>query len=399
MADDEESTVASYRTAQFEAVSSSSEYDGEERFVMREGIGDRRLKKEERGIKRKKRASDDEPEEYPTNANSIFALMFNQMATEGTGAAGLEDVRLQTSANEVLRIAKLVSAALFAYDQDDFEREFLKDWNYDKKDMDLLLTAVNRLKKAYYKAESAQQCSRTTPFHPANIPSSSTSSSYSAGSAQWNELEKDDTTRKTAAIKAKMLQDEYQRVVTERKHTMRRQAERFYMLMTPPTDDEREDEEVSESERFLAIQRELLRQRRQQQQQRQRQRQQQRQQQQQYDSFTFRGPVPNPSRSRRQPLQGESSIFRVPIHYKNTRRLRGGPPLRQAAILARLRERQQRLTRGGFGSAAESSYSSSSADDIDDSNYEPSDFVADSDVDELLPPRLRETVIVLDNGF
>ena len=138
MADDEESTVASYRTAQFEAINSTFEYDGEERLVMREDISDRRLKKEEKGIKRKKRASDDEPEEYPTNANSNFALIFNQMATEGTSAAGLEDVHLQTSTNEVLRIAKLVSAALFAYDQHDLEHEFLKDWNYDKKDMYLL---------------------------------------------------------------------------------------------------------------------------------------------------------------------------------------------------------------------------------------------------------------------
>ena len=151
------SSAASYHSLvscvpQLEAATTSAREIGGEERTTRDILGGRSLGNEEKSLKRKKPDSDGDQGESPPPKfpGSVYEVIVNQMATVGMGAAeGQEDVHLQTAAADVLRIAKLVSAALFAYNQDDLERSFPEDWHYDTRDIDLLLTAADRLKQAY----------------------------------------------------------------------------------------------------------------------------------------------------------------------------------------------------------------------------------------------------------
>lgn len=296
---------------------------------------------------------------YEEKSRNILTVNSRQAALEGAlsavydlgGVSGVMGKR-KIPVKDVLRATKMVAAALFANDVDDFMHNYLQDFQFDANAVDLVLRAIQLLITAYDRSayilkgrtnvECECACTCATLFHQL--------SAYKEVFAKKIEDENMKNQNKAAWIKKRMLEKEVSEVTP-----VKNDEERFYMLNTPPTETEdtptTEDEAIEDDDaigggfRFFP------------------------------QRHTFYDTVTTPPRDFRIPVVNPPSTW----ERRNNNR-----PLRVAAILARQREQQQRLA---------FSPSSATEDFLIDKSYEPatSDFGTDSDLDIEEVRRLRTT--------
>nr|BDT63405.1 MAG: hypothetical protein [Sesarmops intermedium nimavirus] len=350
----------------------------------------RKEKRAQHEIEKFRRLLLEEQQENPPR--NVLTANSMRAAVEGIEAAiydlgGVGRTGKKIPIKDVLRVTKMVAAALFADDVEDFIHNYLQDFRFDTVAVDLIVEAVETLNTAYERSadilgrenvecEYVRTC--TTPFHQPSTykeaaPLSPAPSDVDTTNPLIIDEEADgsdvDTTNpliideeaeennrenqeKTAQIKKRMLDEENDKIQTR---TPVKNDGCFYMINTSPTEDEATEDDDVVGGGFSLPHRPTA-----------------------YDT----------------PSPREQHVFRIPVGTPPSARRVGrrtnnnaGRPLRVAAILARQREQLQRLTTGGF----DSSFSSTEQDFFNDDNYEPvtTDFGSDSEFDIEEVRRLR----------
>nr|BDV50163.1 MAG: hypothetical protein [Chiromantes dehaani nimavirus] len=348
-------------------------------------------KRAQREIEKNRHLFLEEQQENPPRnvltANSMRAAVEGiEAAIYDLGGVGGTGKKKKIPIKDVLRVTKMVAAALFVDDDvDDFIHNYLQDFRFDTVAVDLIMKAVQTLNTAYDRSadilgrenvecEYARTC--TTPFHQPStykeaaplLPAGDSSDDVNPliideeadGSDVDTTEEAEENNRenqeKAARIKKRMLDEENDKIQT---WTPVKNDVCFYMLNTLPTEDEATEDEAMEDDDVVG------------------------------GGFS---PSHRPTAYDTPPPR-EEHVFRIPVGIPPSARRVGrinnnaGRPLRAAAFLARQREQLQRLTTGGF----DSSFSSTEEDFLNDSNYEPvtTDFGSDSEFDIEEVRRLR----------